>query len=271
MALHFDYVPTEAEFKAKLQKFFSEHSYIVHDIFRENDSKRADFLLEDESVRVLLELKIKEDNPDEGRERDKVLNSGGIYEYSESSGRRNRLSALIKKGVSQLLSTPEHADFKLLWLHDAGRYAEHHFDRFKATLYGSRLVVPRNRPSDYKICFYFEDSDFFRYRNVLAGAIISHHGDCQLCINDLYLHADLFRHSSFCKVFKQGHCDPRELEENDQAYIVSPNVNRRNKSEVLAHLSEKYDCDNFLDLNMRLNRSSIRDSSSLLNNEDEST
>lgn len=258
------YVPSENEFKEKLRTFFSRRGYAVHEIPRADKDERADFLLKDETVRVLLELKIKEEDPEESRKRNEALDSGKVYEYSDPSTRRNRLSALVKKGVSQLLNTPESADFHLLWLHGAGRYAEHHAKRFTTTLYGSRLVVPKNKPFDVRWCYYFENSDFFRYREILAGAIVSSSKNCQLCINDLYSHAASFRNSSFRRIFKQGYCDPIELEQNNQAYIVNSNIDRCDKSAVLTYLGNKYACDSFLDLDIPLNRFSIQSDSPLI-------
>jgi hypothetical protein len=258
------HVPSEDEFKLKLHTFFSKHGYAVHEIPCENDKKRADFLLEDGKIRVLLELKIKGENPEESKSHNEVLDNGKIYEYEESSTRRNRLSALIKKGVSQLSETPEPADFRLLWLHGAGRYAKHHAKRFTATLYGSRRVVPVNKPFDVRHCYYFEDSDFFRHREILAGAIVSSGRDCQLCINDLYLHTATFRDSSFRQIFGQGYCDPIELEKADKAYIVDSNIDRCNKDEVRKYLATKYACSNFLDLDISLDRFSIRSDSPLI-------
>ena len=257
-------VPSEDEFREKLQRFFSKHGYVAHGVPRDDDGERADLLIENGLVRVLLELKIKGEDEDEDKRRGEILDSGEIYEYGDPSTRRNRLSALIKKGVSQLRNTPETADFHLLWLHGAGRYAEHHAKRFVSTLYGSHLVLPTNRPLDVRQCYYFEDSEFFRHRETLVGVIVSSGKDCQLCINDLCLHAAAFRNSSFRQIFGQGYCDPTELEQNSQAYIVDSNhVDRSDKNSVLMYLRNKYACESFIDIDIPINRFEILGNSSL--------
>jgi hypothetical protein len=159
---------------------------------------------------------------------------------------------LIKKGVSQLNETPVPSDFKILWLHAAGRYGEHNETRFVATLYGRRFLVHTEKERDNRWCYYFDHSEFFRHRESLTAAVVSCEGRCQLCINDLNPGAEKFRNSAFRKIFDVGYVDPREEEANGEAYIVGGAVERSDGLAARAFVAKKYDCGAVQDLDMAL-------------------
>jgi hypothetical protein len=250
-------IPTEKEFRGTLSGFFTSHGFRVDDISEHDNEERADQLIYDQSVRVLLELKIKGEDEGEVAGRDSVLDSGGIHRRAESSLRRNRMSALIAKGVSQLIHTPIAADFNVLWLHGAGRYADHHQMRFIATLYGRRWVI-QVKGSDHRYCYYFDDSDFFRHRAMLAAAIVSCGEECQLCINDLHPNAEKFRHSSFRALFGDAYIDPPELEARGDAYIAPANVSREDQAVMLNAVAKKYNVERLVDFDPTLHIAEAR-------------
>jgi hypothetical protein len=244
-------IPTEKEFRETLFHFFNSHGFRVDDVSDDDNEERADQLVSDQSVRVLLELKIKGEDETEVAERDSALNSSGIHRYAESSIRRNRMSALIGKGVSQLIHTPIVADFNVLCLHSAGRYADHHQLRFVATLYGRRWLI-QVPGSDGRYCYYFDNSDFFRHRAALAAAIVSCGDECQLCINDLHPTAEKFRQSPFRALFSDGCIDPPELEARGDAYIAPANVTRGDEAAMLKGVAQKYNVARLLDFDPTL-------------------
>jgi len=239
-------IPTEKEFRKQLSYWFTSNGFRVEDISEDDNEERADKLIYDQSVRVLFELKIKGEDKDEVAERESVLNTRGIHRHAESSLRRNRMSALIAKGVSQLIHTPVAADFNILWLHAAGRYGDHHQMRFIATLYGRRWLI-QVPGSDHRYCYYFDNSDFFRHRAALTAAIVSWGDECQLCINDLHPGAEKFRQSSFRALFRDGSIDPPELEARGDAFVAPANVIRGDEAAMLKAVAEKYNVARLLD------------------------
>jgi len=244
-------VPSEEQMKETLRGFFRDSGFSVEDI-EETDVERADFLIANDSETTILELKIKGEDEEELADRREVLDSGSVYSRSESSLRRNRMSGLVKKGVSQLVETPGNADFRILWLHGAGRYGEHHETRWAATLYGRRLLIHTEDEHDDRYCYYFDNSEFFRHREVLTAAVVSFEGRCQLCINDLHPNADAFRESSFRKLFDEGYVDPVEFEQKGDAYVVDGTVDRRDEMAVTRFIIDKYKCGMVQSLDLAL-------------------
>jgi hypothetical protein len=239
-------LPTEKEFRGILRGWFGSNGFNVDDVPRETSGERADQLVYDQSVRVLLELKIKGESEAEEAQRNSVLNKRGIHRNSEASVRRNQMSALISKGVSQLTHTPIAADFNVIWLHGAGRYCDHHQTRFIATLYGRRWLIEIPGPGA-RWCYYFDNSDFFRRRYELAAAVVSYGEECILCINDLHPSADSFRRSSFRALFNDSYIDPPEAETKNEAYIAPSEIGRGDPAAMLTAVAHKYNVQRLID------------------------
>ena len=244
-------IPSEQEFRETTREWFGSQGFRVQDISEQGNEERADMLVFDESVRVLLELKIKGENEVEAEERSSVLSSGSIHRYSEFSLRRNRMSALISKAVSQLIETPVERDFNVLWLHGAGRYADHHGTRFIASLFGRRWLIAASG-QDGRYCYYFDNSDFFRHRTELCAAIVSWGDEALLCVNDLHPSIDTFRQSSFRSIFGECCIDPPKAESIGEAYIAPADAPRGNVDAMLQAVATKYNVARLIDFSPTL-------------------
>ena len=244
-------IPTEKEFRETIGDWFTSHGFQVENVSEDDNEERADQLICDDSVRVLLELKMKAENDQEVATRDCSLDRGEVHRHSESSLRRNRMSALIAKGVSQLTQTPIQRDFNVLWLHGAGRYSDHHGTRFIATLYGRRWLIPIPG-QDGRYCYYFDNSDFFRHQAELSAAIVSWEEEGLLCVNDLHPAVDAFRESSFRALFGDCCIDPPEAEAAGQAYIAPADATRGDTDAMLKAVAEKYNITRLIDFSPTL-------------------
>lgn len=244
-------IPTEKEFRQAIREWCCSNSFRVDDVSEDGNEERADMMIFDDSVRVLTELKIKGENEVEVEERESILSSGGVHRYSESSLRRNRMSALISKGVSQLITTPIERDFNVLWLHGAGRYADHHGTRFISSLYGRRWLISVSG-NQGRYCYYFDDSDFFQHRGDLSAAAVSWGEEALLCINDLHPTADEFRCCSFCAVFGECCIDPPRAELAGEAYIAPVDAPRGNVDETLKAVATKYNVGRLIDFSPKM-------------------
>jgi len=252
-------IPQECDFLDQIRQFFEVRGFDFERI-EEAEEERADFYIEKDNVRVLFELKIKEDDPDEAKRRSAILAKNEVYSYSESSLRRNRLSGVVRKGVSQLINTPGDWEFRLMWIHSAGHYAEHTMNRFRNTLYGMRLLFHTDTLLEPKPCYYYDESDFFRFRNSLTGVVLSEGNTdfMQLCINNHHSKVGAFRISPFRGIFKGACCDPEEIEAAGEAYIVEGEVNRSDEGELATYLTKKYDCGHTQPLDLAMHTYSAR-------------
>jgi hypothetical protein len=125
-----------------------------------------------------------------------------------------------------------------VWLLSTGHLAEPRLDQFEATLYGSTYLHTTER---YGNCYFFYDSDFFKYCDVLDAAIISTASKGRLLLNPLSPRYVRMKDSSLIKHFTEGSIiDPIELEDEGKAFLVDSDVNRADEQAVLQYLKEKY-------------------------------
>jgi hypothetical protein len=246
-------IVTESAFKEFIRTTFEHTGFSVTSIPESPTEKTADLHIADGSCSALLELKIKGDSDELVRKRDEILDSGEVFLHSESSLRRNTLSGLISQGVDQLVETANYDhDYKILWLHSAGLNAEHNDNRFHATLYGARDIIHiEDNIDETRVCYYFDYSDFYRYRDVLDAAVLSSNEEAKFCINDLSPRADDLRNSSIRQIFRGGYCDPFEFEKEGIAYRLTTDFDRSVKGSALQEIRKKYKCGRVLDLDMQ--------------------
>ncbi len=60
----------------------------------------------------------------------------------------------------------------------------------------------------HRPCYFYRNSDFFRYRNILDAAIVSTLNKVELCFNPFSLKGSEFKYSKFALTFKDSICDP---------------------------------------------------------------
>ena len=189
----------------------------------------------------LIEIKTKGDDPQEIRREQELLAAGKVVNRSESLGRRNRLSAIVKKGVVQLANRLLPNEFAVIWIHLNGKNLDLMEKRTFATLYGTQTIVDmgQGHPSATS-CYYFENSDFFNHRAILSGVFVHFADKLCLCVNDLHPNADLFRKSTLYRIMGEAVCDPLLMERTGRAFIVDANIDRSRPAEVLQYIRTKY-------------------------------
>ena len=129
--------------------------------------------------------------------------------------------------------------------------------QFRGSLYGLVDVLDMENKNT-RTCYYFGFSEFFRYRDVLDGAILTAgYNLLQLCINNLSPRANEFRKSPLVEVFSEGVLDPTQLEKQNKAYIADCDVDRCDKAQVLAYLQSKYQKGWLIDINLAKHTASI--------------
>lgn len=232
------------QLKTAVIRTLQEWGFEVADLPRVPNSRTAD-LLATRDQRYLIELKERQDDEARLSEAESRLKQGEIVETAEPAGYKNRTSGIICSGVGQLRSHQDlRRDFSLLWLHSSGEYPDVKMRQFWATLYGITNIYDLEGDSYHRPCFYFHDSDFFRHRRYLDGAILtSISGAAQLCINDHSARADTLRKSSLAEKLAEVLVDPAVDEAQGAGYIADTDIDRKDSDAVLRYLRRKYGRD----------------------------
>ena len=163
--------------------------------------------------------------------------------------RKNRLSGIIKKATNQLRGYEETDILRIVWLLATGHLAEPRLLQFEATLYGLTTLLDWSNQRGC-ICYFFYNSDFFRYRDVLDAAIVSTETKPKLLLNPLSPRYEHMKNSSLPKHLGKAVVDPIELEKEGKAYFVDSDVDRSDEEAVLGYLRDKYKSENIRNIPM---------------------
>lgn len=167
------------------------------DKISESNEESPDFLVDDGSTLHLVELKTRGDDSDRERARNEALDLGEIHAEVIPFIRKNRISGIIKKVQSQLASNNDvGGSSRLVWMAAIERNQHAKKEQILATLYGQTGVVDIRNDPLRKHCYYFYNSDFFRYRNILDGAILSWEDSAVFCLNSYSPNANDVRESN---------------------------------------------------------------------------
>ena len=150
--------------------------------------QEADFLACFGNIRVIIEEKTKEDDPDYLAARFKELQEGGIRMESIPLVRNETISGVIRDAAHQLRSSSNiHNNFCFIWFTATGVNAQAKYEQFIATLYGCTNIVEQNTAC-YRRCYYFMNSDFYRRATVVDAAVAAYlHEDsisAKLCLGN---------------------------------------------------------------------------------------
>lgn len=238
-------------------KMLESLGFQVEKLKRRPNSRTADLLVTKDQ-RYLIERKERRDDPVQVADARERLLRGELVETSDTAGYKNRVSGIIRSGVEQLRShhDVEH-DFGLLWLHSAGDCPGVKMRQFRATLYGMTNITDLEGDSYHRPCYYFYNSDFFRYRDALDGAILSAGDQAQLCINNLSPRAAALRDSDLAKAFAGRVLDPEAEQARGEAYVADTDADRRDPEVVLQYLRQKYGRSKLLYIDMRFTSAAI--------------
>ena len=234
------------DYEPLVQRFFIGFGYHVEKI-AESDEESPDFLIFDDNSSYVLELKTKFPSEAEIEERKELLDASEIHNIQEVIMRKNRLSGIIKKATTQLRGYEEKDILRIVWLLATGHLAEPRLLQFEATLYGLTTLLDWSNQRGC-ICYFFYNSDFFRYRDVLDAAIVSTVSEAKLLLNPLSPRYVQTKNSSLPKHLGKAVVDPIELEKKGNAFFVDSDVDRGNEEAVLRYLREKYKSENILNI-----------------------
>jgi hypothetical protein len=228
---------------------YFEHLGYIADKIPEGKKESPDFLIHDDSINIVVELKTKLPSDDEISQRKLTIESGNIHNIQEQIVRKNMLSRITKHAAAQLKNYPLINQFNLEFLLSTGHLAEPRFQQFEASLYGCTTIVDSTKRFAQH-CYFFYESDFYRDRDILDAAIVSTETEHLLLINPHSPRASAFRACSLCKRFDGGIIDPIELDRQGKAFYVDGAIDRQDEQAVMAYLRKKYASDTLIKIDM---------------------
>jgi hypothetical protein len=225
--------------------------------------EECDWLVTLENSTLIAEEKTKLEDAVAVEARLKTLRAGGVHGQSVPLKSNNRLSGIVKKAVGQLSSTAadvEH-NLRVLWFTGTGFDGEAKHYQLMATLYGSTRVFELNGDGHHRTCYFFRNSDFYRFRDVLDGAYVTYlTGNTltmKLCLNPHSTKWQQLRDSPFAARLKNGLIDPFAEENEGAAYIVDGDVERSDEGAVMRYLHEKYGLKQAMNIDMGMMSASV--------------
>ncbi len=208
---------------------------------KEGSTKTPDFLVECEQFKYLVELKEKLTDPEFLKIREQSLLEGELFEETTPAGRKKKISKVISDACSQLASSTIKADFNIVWLYARGHQPDFQMYDFESTLYGYEVVIDWGKEKGFSgFCYHYGHSDFYNYRNILDGAIISTTEGMQFCLNVCSPKYQLLSESGLRKAFRHGVLDLKDLERKGEALIVDSDVDRNDENAVMQYVIKKY-------------------------------
>lgn len=223
----------------------------------------CDLLAKLDGVRLLVEEKTKLDDPSDVQARKAAFSRGEVHGTVLPLRHNNRISGIVRKATKQLSSTGADVahDLRIVWFTGVGLHAEAKHFQFMSTLYGSTRIFELDRPQ-MRECYFFRNSDFYRYRDNLDGAVAAYlNGDTvtmKLCLNP---HAEgwkSLRDSPYARNFKLGLIDPVAEEAAGEAYIVDGDISRADEYAVIQFLEKKYGLTKIQNMDMNMASAVVR-------------
>jgi len=223
----------------------------------ESEEKTPDFFLESNGKKILIELKTKLDDSNLLKKQEEVYRQSKIFEHIDVLERKNSISGRTKKAYKQLSKQKKvyNADFCFVSFLIRGQCLSNQYEQILSTLFGSKNIVLMGDDFDngIKKCYYYSNSDFFNYKDILDGAFIIINNSYTLCINTHSVNYKELKKSEFLKLFNERVLDPLEQEVNGKAYILDSAIPRDDKNALNEYLCKKYglkkivpfDCSSF--------------------------
>lgn len=221
---------TDKKTKAALKKILEDKGFKV-ELIKETGEETPDLLASDSHTQLLIEIKERHSTDRSSMD--------GLDVRLDKVVRRNTLSGISKKARGQLLLRSTDRMFNLLWLVADPADRKLHYEQFRMTSYGIRIVTGRRAGRGFaKECYYATYSDFYRWRDVLNGVALGNFGG--VFVNDYSPRYQCFRATNFVKLFEPAVWQPTELEQRGDAFRLDSDVDRSDEDAVKKAIEAKY-------------------------------
>jgi hypothetical protein len=246
-----DMLPPDDQIKASIRFLLERNGLEVEEI-PEDVGKTPDFNIDRKKLNgCLMEVKTKQDDPEELAAVAAELESGKMVTRIKSIDRWNRLDAILSYGVKQLREyDPNHEVPHFIWFHCEGDEADLYATRLEATLYGTHKLVSEHLPG-VATCYYFWNSTFFRHKKDLDGVVISQEGEAKLYLNDQSPDFSLAQASSLAQFFGTAIFYPGTTPDDPSILVNDSLEDRKSERVTIAYLCNKYGLEHLQTMPMR--------------------
>lgn len=230
----------ESPEELEVRRFFEHLGYAVARIAEAAGVQTADYRARDSQHALLIEVKARGPDAEFARQ----LEIGARAESEQPMARTNTVSRRVREAADQLSATDpdDRTSFRLVAFVAAGDDPDLQVDQFQKTIYRTVDLLTETASEATAVpCFYFTFSDFFRFRHIDGGVVLSPRG-AHFCINAFGERNQSLRDSSLYQGLSAADAvtDPAVLEMRAEAYIADTDLDRRDKAAVLAYVREKY-------------------------------
>ena len=158
-----------------VKKVLEEYFGLQVEKIPECEQKTPDFFAHNGGEKYLVEVKEKESNPEMAQGREEALSNGELYEIAQSIEPRATLASIIRSGKHQIDSfVDDENTFRIVWVHCSGLACSATKEQILSGIYGSETVIDcGNEEAFLRTCYYFNESQFFRYRADIDAVILS--------------------------------------------------------------------------------------------------
>lgn len=205
---------------------------------------------------ALVEEKTKFEDPAEIARRTTAYRAGKPFDTHVPFKADNRLSGISRKAANQLAASAAEIShqYRLVWLTATGHSHEAKFHQYIATLYGSTNIIERSKVVPLRRCYFYRNSDFYRYRDQLDAAVVAESDDdninLKLCLNPLSPKFTKLRSSRVRAAFGTAVLDPLVDEAEGGAFIADCDLDRSQESALLEYLRNKYKTDYLMSMDL---------------------
>lgn len=224
------------------------------------EEQTPDFKVIDPQSTYIVEVKTRGDDLAELEERNRILNLGEVFE-----ARAIRLvpgnaeSKIFRRAQHQLSIHQNPHLFRIVWLVTTGRAQEAKCLKLEANVYGlTDIVEIGSKDAALRRCYFFRNSEFYRYREVLDAAVICTPAEGKLCLNPLSSRLEAFRKSKLYTQFGDAVCDPMAEVARGDAFLIDSGIDRKDETAVIEYLKRMSGRPGLMKIDLAYQSASIR-------------
>lgn len=230
-----------------IQRALESFGFKVEKIDERIGIKTPDFYATKDGDAFTIELKTKYMNPTIIQNMQQAFGQGEMHTSIIPLNFNTTYQKVIHKAKDQLKSEPIYEEsFNIAWFHCEGSDAGTIMEIFENTLYGKAYGADfkdDHNKNAYECYYYKEIAMFYKYKDILDGAVISMDGSIKVLLNILSPKYEELKNSSLCITLKEGVQDPYERESRGEALVINEEMYGRN---INLEIQKKYGMKSFM-------------------------